>query len=112
MDGKPSFDGRRVVVTGGGSVNASLLQVIASVFNATVYTATAGPNTASLGAAYRAAHGYACVTTGRVVPFNEIFPKIGMTHTSHISLIGWFMAWWDSCQRQVELMNGSSLLVQ
>merc|ERR1711957_293653 len=45
---------RRVIATGGASVNTALLQVISSVFNCPVYVHSAGPNTAALGAAYRA----------------------------------------------------------
>ncbi|KAL7640202.1 UNVERIFIED_CONTAM: hypothetical protein RMT77_009616 [Armadillidium vulgare] len=48
-------DVKRVFVTGGASSNKSLLQVVADVFNASVYTMDV-PNSASLGAAYRAKH--------------------------------------------------------
>lgn len=49
---------RRVIATGGASVNTALLEVMASVFNCEVYTASAGPNTAALGAGYRAIQSY------------------------------------------------------
>ncbi|XP_055337409.1 xylulose kinase-like [Paramacrobiotus metropolitanus] len=46
----------RIYVTGGGSRNSTLLQVIANVFQADVYTQSM-TNSAAYGAAYRAAHG-------------------------------------------------------
>ncbi|XP_053715108.1 xylulose kinase [Synchiropus splendidus] len=48
--------GSRVWATGGGSSNPALLQVLANVFKAPVYTIDV-PNSACLGAAYRALHG-------------------------------------------------------
>jgi len=45
----------RILVTGGASVNTAILQVIADVFNAKVYTQTAA-NSAAMGGAYRALH--------------------------------------------------------
>lgn len=62
---------RRVIATGGASVNTALLQVIASVFNCDVFTATAGPNTAALGAAFRAVQGYLTLQSNRVVPLSS-----------------------------------------
>lgn len=46
----------RVLATGGASANKSLLQVLADVFNAPVYTMDVA-NSACLGCAYRAKHG-------------------------------------------------------
>jgi len=45
----------RILVTGGASVNTAILQVVADVFNAKVYTQTAA-NSAAMGGAYRALH--------------------------------------------------------
>jgi len=45
----------RILVTGGASVNKGILQVVADVFNATVYTQQAA-NSAAMGGAYRALH--------------------------------------------------------
>eukprot|EP00092_Neocalanus_flemingeri_P014859 GFUD01016044.1.p1 GENE.GFUD01016044.1~~GFUD01016044.1.p1 ORF type:complete len:541 (+),score=138.72 GFUD01016044.1:243-1865(+) len=45
----------RILVTGGASVNTAILQVIADVFNANVYTQSAA-NSAAMGGAYRALH--------------------------------------------------------
>ena len=45
----------RILVTGGASVNKGILQVVADVFNASVYTQSAA-NSAAMGGAYRALH--------------------------------------------------------
>lgn len=43
-------------IAGGASANPSILRVLSDVFNVPVYTAIAGPQTAAVGAAYRALH--------------------------------------------------------
>ncbi|CAA6653497.1 unnamed protein product [Spirodela intermedia] len=50
---------RRIVATGGASANRSILRVMAAVFGCAVYTVQR-PDSASLGAALRAAHGWLC----------------------------------------------------
>lgn len=50
---------RRVIATGGASANMAILQVLADVFGAPVYTAESA-NSAAVGAALRAAHSWAC----------------------------------------------------
>ncbi|KAK4294400.1 hypothetical protein Pmani_032982 [Petrolisthes manimaculis] len=50
--------GGKVLATGGASNNKAILQVLADVFNATVYTLDVA-NSACLGSAYRAKHGLA-----------------------------------------------------
>lgn len=62
---------KRVIATGGASGNASIVQVLADVFGAPVYVASQ-TDTASLGAAYRALHGYTCDTQGKFVPFEAV----------------------------------------
>merc|ERR1719510_536462 len=59
----------RILVTGGGSVNTSILQIIADVFNAPVFTQEETKNSAALGAAFRARH----VTLGgeKVLTFSQ-----------------------------------------
>lgn len=47
----------RILATGGASSNLAILQVIADVFNAPVYTIKDTANSACLGCAYRAKHG-------------------------------------------------------
>lgn len=64
---------KRVIATGGASVNKAILQTMSNIFGAPVYTADTA-NTASLGAAFRALHGYNSSISGRYVPFNSIFP--------------------------------------
>merc|ERR1712226_999036 len=44
----------KILVTGGGSVNMAILQIIADVFNAPVYTQEETKNSAALGSALRA----------------------------------------------------------
>uniref|UniRef100_A0A8D8RRU0 Xylulose kinase n=1 Tax=Cacopsylla melanoneura TaxID=428564 RepID=A0A8D8RRU0_9HEMI len=50
----------RILATGGGASNACLLQVLADIFNAPVYTLD-GVDSANLGGAYRAKHCYDCL---------------------------------------------------
>lgn len=59
---------QRVIATGGASNNAAVLQVLADVMGAPVFVA-AQSDSASLGAAFRAAHGFACDARGAFVPF-------------------------------------------
>lgn len=63
-------DVREIYATGGASVNADILQVMADVFNADVRRFDAG-NTACLGAALRAWHADANAS-GRPLPWSEI----------------------------------------
>ncbi|XP_059636277.1 xylulose kinase 2-like [Cornus florida] len=58
---------KRIIATGGASANTSILSVIASVFGCDVYTVQR-PDSASLGAALRAAHGWLCNKKGSFVP--------------------------------------------
>lgn len=64
---------KRVIATGGASVNKAILQTMSNIFDAPVYTADTA-NTAALGSAFRALHGYNSSIAGRYVPFNSIFP--------------------------------------
>ena len=61
----------QILATGGASHNQTILQVMADVFGTPVYTAES-PNSAPLGAAYRALHGWTCDEQGRFVPFAEV----------------------------------------
>ena len=60
----------KIIATGGASVNKPILQVMADVFGRQVFT-IAQQNSAALGAALRARHGYDCLRAGRFVPFKE-----------------------------------------
>lgn len=62
---------QKILATGGASVNKSLLQVMANVFGTPVHVSSQ-PNSASLGAAYRALHGWHCARTKRFVPFEKV----------------------------------------
>ncbi len=64
------IEASKILATGGASANPAILQVIANVFGVDVYTADQ-PNSASLGAAYRALHGAACAVKGEFIPFAE-----------------------------------------
>jgi len=77
---------KRLIATGGASRNHSILQVLASVFDCPVYTAVTGPNTASLGAAYRAVHALKIRDNhGAFVPFKDIFAASDDTSSSSSS---------------------------
>lgn len=61
----------RVIATGGGSANSQLLATIADIFGCPVYTAER-PDSASLGAALRAAHGWLCQSKGYFIPISDL----------------------------------------
>ena len=61
---------KTILATGGASVNKSLLQIMADVFGTPVHTCKQ-PNSASLGAAFRALHGWHCRHAQRFVAFTE-----------------------------------------
>ncbi|XP_060562734.1 xylulose kinase-like isoform X2 [Ruditapes philippinarum] len=61
----------RVIATGGASANPAILQIIADIFNTTVYI-TDVPNSAALGACYRAKH--AMMPEG--TPYSEIVKNL------------------------------------
>ncbi|OAY51082.1 xylulose kinase 2 isoform X2 [Manihot esculenta] len=58
---------KRIIATGGASANHSILKSVASIFGCDVYTVQR-PDSASLGAALRAAHGWLCNKKGSFVP--------------------------------------------
>lgn len=57
-----------IIVTGGASQNPTICKVLADVFGCTVKAAVQ-PDSASLGAAYRAKHAVVCQQCGEFVPF-------------------------------------------
>eukprot|EP00644_Phytophthora_capsici_P010394 jgi/Phyca11/528424/estExt2_fgenesh1_pm.C_PHYCAscaffold_300014 len=62
---------QRLIVVGGASANKCMLQVLANVFNAPVYRLTCASNSAALGGAFRARHGFACAgSESGYVPFD------------------------------------------
>ncbi|ONI35559.1 hypothetical protein PRUPE_1G542700 [Prunus persica] len=65
---------KRLIATGGASVNHSILGIAACVFGCEVCTVER-PDSASLGAALRAAHGWLCHNEGGFVPFKCLYEK-------------------------------------
>ncbi|XP_057972899.1 xylulose kinase 2 [Malania oleifera] len=63
---------KRIIATGGASANQSILSSIASIFGCDVYTVQR-PDSASLGAALRAAHGWLCNKNGSFVPISCLY---------------------------------------
>lgn len=62
---------QRLIVVGGASANKSIVQVLANVFNAPAYCLTNVINSAALGAAFRARHGFACdLSPSGYVPYD------------------------------------------
>lgn len=67
-------DFRRIVAAGGASENSAIVQVIADVFGVPVFSIRQS-DAASLGAAYRALHGYVCKREIQFIPFQDILGK-------------------------------------
>ncbi|XP_062159293.1 xylulose kinase 2 [Alnus glutinosa] len=65
---------KRIIATGGASANQSILSTIASIFGCDVYTVER-PDSASLGAALRAAHGWLCKEKGSFVPISSMYKE-------------------------------------
>ncbi|ESW09273.1 hypothetical protein PHAVU_009G114000 [Phaseolus vulgaris] len=63
---------KRIIATGGASANKCILSSIASIFGCDVYTVER-PDSASLGAALRAAHGLLCKKKGSFIPISEMY---------------------------------------
>ena len=61
---------RRILATGGASVDRVLIQIMADVFGVPVFVGEQA-NSAAMGAAYRALHGWRCAVEGRFVSFAE-----------------------------------------
>ncbi|XP_042391544.1 xylulose kinase 2-like [Zingiber officinale] len=62
----------RIIATGGASSNEYILKSIANIFGCPVYTVQR-PDSASLGAALRAAHGWLCNKEGHFVPISSLY---------------------------------------
>jgi len=60
-----------ILATGGASVNPAVLKVMSDVFGVPVFVGEQ-PNSAAVGAAYRALHAWVCRRRGRFVPFAEV----------------------------------------
>ncbi len=62
-----------ILATGGASVDPAVLRVMADVFGVPVFRGDV-PNSAALGAAYRAFHGWRCAEADDFVPFADVVP--------------------------------------
>ncbi|KAL8490302.1 hypothetical protein ACS0TY_025993 [Phlomoides rotata] len=70
---------KRIIATGGASANNSILSSIASIFGCNVYKVQSS-DSASMGAALRAAHGWLCDKNGNFVPISSMYmDKLEMT---------------------------------
>ncbi|XP_021754646.1 xylulose kinase-like [Chenopodium quinoa] len=68
------FPPRRLIATGGASANECILGSLASIFGCGIYTVER-PDSASLGGALRAAHGWLCNAKGSFVPFESMYQE-------------------------------------
>jgi xylulokinase len=68
--GSVGIEPRRILATGGASVDKGLVQIMSNVFGVAVYTAEKA-DTASLGAAYRARHGLLCQDADSFISFAD-----------------------------------------
>ncbi|XP_071737646.1 xylulose kinase 2-like [Rutidosis leptorrhynchoides] len=66
------FPPKRIIATGGASANITILSELAIVFGCNVHTVQR-PDSASLGAALRAAHGWLCKNKGKFVPISRLY---------------------------------------
>lgn len=64
-----------ILATGGASANLELVKVVSNVFGVPVLVGEQA-NSAALGAAYRARHGWACMKAGRFIPFSQALPGV------------------------------------
>lgn len=63
---------KRIIATGGASANKNILNIVATIFGCDVYTVQR-PDSASLGAALRAAHGWLCSQKGSFIPMSSLY---------------------------------------
>lgn len=62
-----------ILATGGASVDPTVLRILSDVFGVAVYRGDV-PNSAAVGAAYRALHGWRCAERRAFVPFADVIP--------------------------------------
>ncbi|XP_073154495.1 xylulose kinase 2 [Henckelia pumila] len=62
----------RIIATGGASANKCILALISSIFGCNIYTIQSS-DSASMGAALRAAHGWLCNKKGGFVPISSMY---------------------------------------
>ncbi|XP_073125229.1 xylulose kinase 2-like isoform X2 [Henckelia pumila] len=71
---------RRIIATGGASANKCILSMMASIFGCDIYSVEM-PDSASLGAALRAAHGWLCQKKGDFIAIKDMYIH-KLEHTS------------------------------
>lgn len=71
--GRIGLNPTSILATGGASSNLEIVKVISNVFGVPVFVGEQA-NSAALGAAYRARHGWACMKAKRFIPFEEAIP--------------------------------------
>ncbi|XP_062204435.1 xylulose kinase 2-like isoform X1 [Phragmites australis] len=98
---------KRIIATGGASSNPLILETMTSIFGCPVYTSQRS-DSASLGAALRAAHGWLCNRQGEFVPFSCVYS--GRLDTTSLSIkLG---VPFGDCKGDTELLNNYTLLVK
>ncbi|KAF8763042.1 hypothetical protein HU200_008892 [Digitaria exilis] len=98
---------KRIIATGGASSNPIILKIMASIFGSPVYTSQRS-DSASLGAALRAAHGWLCNQEDEFVPFSYVYS--GRLDTSALSMQ--LAVPFGNCNEDTELLNKYTLLVK
>ncbi|CAL4897443.1 unnamed protein product [Urochloa decumbens] len=98
---------KRIIATGGASSNPTILKIMASIFGCPVYTSQRS-DSASLGAALRAAHGWLCNQQDEFVPFSNVYS--GRDDGSSLSMK--LAVPFGDCKRDTELLNSYTLLVK
>ncbi|KAL6072291.1 Xylulose kinase [Balamuthia mandrillaris] len=71
-----------ILATGGASANECVTRILAHVFGAAVFTAETA-NSASLGAAFRALHGFLCHEKETFIPFGKVTEQAVPFHQVH-----------------------------
>lgn len=98
---------KRIIATGGASSNQIILKTMASIFGCSVYTVQR-PDSASLGAALRAAHGWICNQKGKFVPVSCLHSdRLNRTSLS-IKLAAPF----GDSEEDIDLLNNYTLLMK
>ncbi|CAM0147189.1 unnamed protein product [Urochloa decumbens] len=98
---------KRIIATGGASSNPTILKIMASIFGCSVYTSQRS-DSASLGAALRAAHGWLCNQQDEFVSFSNVYS--GRDDGSSLSMK--LAVPFGDCKRDTELLNSYTLLVK
>ncbi|CAD6266642.1 unnamed protein product [Miscanthus lutarioriparius] len=98
---------KRIIATGGASSNPTILKIMASIFGCPVYTSQRS-DSASLGAALRAAHGWLCKQQDEFVPFSCVYSG----RLDGTSLGMKLSVPFGDCEGDTELLNNYTLLVK